>query len=195
MTRPRLYCVVAAGCLCAAMALHIVPPAHAQTGPSAALDNPVAALSLDQLSATRDRPLFTPSRRAPQPLIVSSVRPPAPPPPPTPPPKIELQGTILNADDSLAVVVSSADNQTMRLRLGDEVGGWKVIVIDQRKLVLAHDERVAEFTMFADKNAANAPNAANTAPAEQQPPPPPDQKTVLPPRPRASLGPGGVQQQ
>jgi hypothetical protein len=187
MTRPPNYPLVTVYCLCAAMALDLASLAQAQTKPSTALDNPVAALSLDQLSVTRERPLFSPTRRAPRPLTVMSIVRPLPPPlPPSPPPKIELYGTIIDAADALAIVVSTADNQTVRLRLGDEIGGWKVIVIDQRKLVLSHDERVAEFTIFADKT----PAAVFASKQQKQ-----DQQILSPPKPGVSLGRDGVKQQ
>lgn len=176
MTRPRIHQIATACCMCAAVALDVVSLAQAQMKPSAVLDNPVAALSLDKLSATRERPLFSPSRHAPRPPIVASVRASVE---VLPPPSIELHGTIINADDALAVIVSRADNQTMRLRLGDEIGGWKVVVIDQRKLVLSRDERVAEFTIFAGKSAVGQ--------QQQQ-----DRQSHSQPQPTAPLDPGGV---
>jgi len=185
MTWLRIYHGVAVCCLCSAMALDLVPLARAQTKPPAVLDNPVAALSLDRLSATRERPLFSRSRHAPRSPVVSIMRPSAVQ-PPTPPPKIELHGTIINADETVAIVFSSGDNQTMRLHVGDEIGGWKVAVIDERKLVLSLAERTAEFTIFGDKN-------TNDAPASDQEQPR-DQKVPSQPGARASLAPAVIGQ-
>lgn len=185
MTWPRAYQPVAASCLYLAMVLAPAPPTDAQSKPPVVLDNPVAALSLDQLSATRERPLFSPSRRALRPPIVSNLRPSglrAP----SLPPKIELHGTVIDADETLAIVYSAADNQTLRLHLGDEIGGWKVAVIDERKLVLSLEDRTAEFAIFTGKNS----NDTTTSYQEQQHVP----RVPLQPRPRASLGPAGVKQ-
>jgi hypothetical protein len=183
MIRSLVFHVVIACCLCASMALGLVP-AHAQT--SAASDNPLAVLSLDRLSATREHPLFSPSRRAPQ-LVTASARPP-PAPPPAQPPNIELHGTIINAEDAFAIIFSSAENRTTRVRVGDEIAGWKVSAIDERKMVLSLKERTSEYTIFDNKNAsASAPGQGQqhnpTAPAPSRP------------RPRASLGRKNVQQQ
>src|SRR4051812_21167539 len=64
----RTVATVAAACLCSGFAR----AAENQRGP--ALANPVAGLQLEELSATRERPLFSPSRRLP--------------PPPAPPPQV-----------------------------------------------------------------------------------------------------------
>lgn len=147
-------------------ALSVTPLARAQT--PAQLDNPVAALSLDGLSATRERPLFSPSRRGPSARVVAIARP-APVPAPAPPPSIELYGTILDANDALAIVFVTATNQVVRVHIGEEVGGWKVVQIDERKLVLSLEGRTAVFTMFADKPADAASPAAQDAGREETP--------------------------
>jgi hypothetical protein len=151
MTWLRTYPLVAGCCLWSALAL--APLAGAQTKPAAVLDNPVAALSLDQLSATRERPLFSPSRRAPNPPVV--FVPPPPLQPPAAPPNLQLYGTIINADEALAIVFSSSTNRAARVRVGDEIGGWRVDKIEERKVVISLDERTAVFTMFAGKPVEN----------------------------------------
>jgi hypothetical protein len=174
MTWLRTYRVVAACCLCSAVALDFAPTARAQTKPPTVLDNPLAGLSLDRLAATRERPLFSPSRRAPSPPVVF-VRPPAIQ-PPAPPPNLELYGTIINADDALAIVFSSSTNQTTRVHVGDEIGGWKVDNIDERKLVLSLDKRIAVFTIFGEKTREKAVAEASGSVQEEQedqPEPPP----------------------
>jgi general secretion pathway protein N len=160
----RVHHVVAVCFLCSAIEAGLMPTAQAQTKPPAVLDNPVAVLSLEQLAATRERPLFSPSRHA-RPASVSIVRAPAPQPPAPPPapPKIELQGTIINADEALAIVYSSANNQTTRLHIGDEISGWKVAVVEERKLVLSLEQRTAEFTMFTARQTDHA-SAGRTGP-------------------------------
>src|SRR5436190_24308804 len=75
-----------------------------QERPSAALANPVAAQSLDQLSKTLDRPLFSPSRKPtppPPPPVVQATPPPAPPSPP-PPPNLVLFGVVMDGEDARA---------------------------------------------------------------------------------------------
>ena len=36
--------------------------------------------------------------------------------------------------------------------IGDDIGGWKVVQIEGRRLVLSLDGRLATFTLFSDDN-------------------------------------------
>jgi hypothetical protein len=119
--------------------------AHAPTaGPA----SPLAAYPLDRLSSTRQRPLFSPGRR-----------PPAPPPapiiaaaPPPPPPNLILFGTIMDADDARAIVGVGNTDKTRRVRIGDDIGGWKVTEIEERQVVLSLNDRSATFTLFSGQH-------------------------------------------
>jgi hypothetical protein len=124
--------------------------AHAQDQPAAALSNPVAAQSLDQLSTTLDRPLFSPSRRPPAPPPPPVVQAAEPPAPPAPPPNLVLFGVVMDGEGARAVVRSGADKKLVRAQIGDEIEGWKVSQIEGRKVVLSLDGRFATFTLFSD---------------------------------------------
>jgi hypothetical protein len=113
--------------------------------------SPLAAYPLDRLFATRERPLFSPSRR-----------PPAPPPaptiaaaPPPPPPKLILFGIVMDAEEAHAVVGVGNADKTRRVRIGDDIGGWKVTQIEERQLVLSLDDRSATFTLFSGQRPGN----------------------------------------
>jgi general secretion pathway protein N len=130
------------------------------------LPNPLAAQSMEGLSATVDRPLFSPSRRAPAPPPVPAAQAPEPPPPPAPPPNVVLVGIVMDGDSARAVIRAGAEKKILRARIGDDVGGWKVSQIEGRKLVLSLDDRLATFTLFNNRNGeqrsfneAAAPNA------------------------------------
>jgi hypothetical protein len=127
--------------------------------PGAALSSPLAGQPFDHLSATRKRPLFSPTRRPP-PLPEPIVRGPEPPPPPLPPPHVALFGIVMDGDEARAIVRTSPADHVVRVRIGDDVGGWKVAQIEARRLVLALDGRVATFTMFTGNSAGGAPNAS-----------------------------------
>lgn len=115
---------------------------------TAALANPVAAQSLDQLSMTLDRPLFSPSRRRP-PAPPPVVQAPAPPAPPAPPPDLVLFGVVMDGEGARAVVRAGADKRLLRAQIGDEIDGWKVAQIEGRKVVLAsQDGRFATYRLF-----------------------------------------------
>jgi general secretion pathway protein N len=144
-------------------------PADPSGAPSAALANPLASLPLESLSATRDRPLFSPSRRPPPP----------PPPPaapvvraveatPVPPPSVVLLGIVTEANEARAMVRSDPSGKVVPARLGDEIGGWKVTQIEPRRLVLSIDDRSVSFSLFARTGAkAVGSRAPPGTPADQ----------------------------
>ena len=131
---------------------------------SGGLANPVAALSLDRLSSTREHPLFAPTRRLPPPPPPPPVARAAPPPPP--PPSVTLVGIVMDGMEARAVV-RGATAQEIRVQIGDDIGGWKVSQIEGRKLVLSSlDGRFATFTMFNTDKANGAPQGSPSASAK-----------------------------
>ena len=112
--------------------------------PPHALENPVAALSLDQLAATRERPLFAPDRRRPTAALIIRH---AEPPPPNPP-RLSLSAVVVDKNAPTAVVRTDPGGKAARVRLGDEVGGWRVTQIERQRLVISLDGRSATVTMF-----------------------------------------------
>ena len=133
-------------------------PASAQDSSNVTLSNPLAAQFLERLSATVDRPLFSPSRRPPGPVAQA----PEPPVPPAPPPHLVLSGIVMDGQSARAVVRVGAERKILHAQIGDDIGGWKVSQIEGRKLVLSLDGRVATFTLFdrepASRNAGNQRN-------------------------------------
>ena len=130
------------------------PEPGARTHAAEAPVSPLAAQAVERLSATRERPLFSPTRRPPAP-------PPAlAPPPPSPPPDVALLAVIMDGEDARAVI--RAGPKVRRVQIGDDIDGWKVGQIEARQLVLSLDDRTAKFTMFT-ANRANAPSDAGAA--------------------------------
>jgi hypothetical protein len=142
---------------CAADAAALAPNA------GNSLPNPLAAQSVESLSATVDRPLFSPSRRAPAPPPAPVAQAPAPP-PPAPPPNVVLVGIVMDGESARAVIRAGAEKKIMRARIGDDVEGWKVSQIEGRKLVLSLDDRLATFTMFDNRDGAPRPTNEAAAP-------------------------------
>jgi general secretion pathway protein N len=163
------------------------PPApQAKIDPAAAAVSPLAARPLDRFSVTRNRPLFSPTRRPPAPPPAAAAAPPAPPPPP---PDVVLLGVVVDGEDAHAVVRTGGDAQIRRVRIGDEIGGWKVGQIEARKLVLLLNGRMATFVMFSGKEVkrwpnttAALPNAHRPAPRQAAPVIPPSRRRSPPPR-------------
>ncbi|HID44716.1 MAG TPA: hypothetical protein EYP34_03030 [Chromatiaceae bacterium] len=87
-----------------------------------------------------ERPLFFSKRRPPPPYV------PAPPgkkPPPRPPrkigkPRIQLSAVIIVGTEKYALIKGGKERRSRRVRVGEEVDGWKVTSIDAGKLVLSN---------------------------------------------------------
>ena len=123
--------------------------------------SPLAAQPLDRMSNTRDRPLFSPTRRPPAPPPVVA----AAPPPPPPPPDVALLGVVMDGEEARAVVRTGPAAKIQRVGIGDDIGGWKVGQIEARQLVLLLDGRTAKFTMFTGSKTKGSSNAAATEPS------------------------------
>lgn len=136
------------------------PIARAQADSAAAPVSPLAAQPLDRFSATRDRPLFSPTRRLPAPPVLVA----APPPPPPPPPNVALLGVVMDGEQAHAVIRAGPTEKVLRVSIGDDIGGWKVGQIEEKKLVLLLNGRTATFTMFSGNNVKHWPNTVAPAP-------------------------------
>ena len=129
------------------MAIAAGAAAATEAQPRATSENPLAAQPLDLLSDTRDRPLFSPSRRPPPPPpppVVERVEPP----PPVPPPNVVLLGVVTDENGPRVVLRSGSPDKIIRARLGEEIEGWQVAQIESRRLVLSHDNRSVSFALF-----------------------------------------------
>jgi hypothetical protein len=82
--------------------------APAQGSSNVTLSNPLAAQSLERLSATVDRPLFSPSRRPPPEPVAQAPQPPTP---PVPPPNLILSGVVMDGERARAVVRVGAEKR------------------------------------------------------------------------------------
>ena len=148
-------------------------PAPAQDSSNVTLSNPLAAQFLERLSATVDRPLFSPSRRPPGPVAQA----PEPPVPPAPPPNLVFSGVVMDGASARVVVLVGPERRILRAQIGDEIGGWTVSQISGRKLVLSLDGRFATFTLFSrdvDQRILGDGTASTNAPQplqQQQPSP------------------------
>jgi general secretion pathway protein N len=155
MWRPRVF---------APGVLLLLAPGTAVWAQSLPAANPLAAQSLEALSASRERPLFVPSRRPPAPAPVKIVRRSEAPPSPPPAPNVVLLGIISDADgEGTRAVVRLGADKPLRLRIGEEVAGWKVASIEERRLILTLAERSAEFTLFNDAHPNRAAPTAQAA--------------------------------
>lgn len=107
--------------------------------------NPLWAIPLNTLTATRARPIFSPSRRPPPPPIVAAPYVPPPPARPVEPdrPQLTLVGTVTGEHEAFGVFLDQTANKIVRLKLGDLHGGWTLRQVRGREVMLQkHDEIV-----------------------------------------------------
>jgi hypothetical protein len=171
--------------LLAAIALSVWMLNAAHASESAAPTSP--KISLDELSASRDRPLFSPSRRPRQNNVEVAVAPPPPPPlspqAPTPAPNLTFFGTFESATEIGAAVQVPPNDKPIIVRYGTYINGWRVVDIKRHQLVLGLEDRRAVFTLFNPPGASNSAAPDAPLPAVQQFHPPPA-ITPAPPAPR-----------
>ncbi len=123
------------------------PAAPART-PSA---NPLWEIPLSQLTETRNRPIFSPSRRPPPVAAVVDPTPVKPPPRKKElrPPPLSLVGTIAGDDESFGIFLDESTKAALRLKVGEDYQGWKLQAIRGREVTMQKDEQTAVLTLPA----------------------------------------------
>ena len=116
------------------------PSADATTSGS----NAVLAVPLSKLSMTRDRPIFSPSRRPPpppvmMPVIAKPVERAKPAEPENPP--LVLVGTVIGEDSGIAVLVEQSTENVVKLRMNESHQGWTLRSIQGREVTLQNDRK------------------------------------------------------
>ncbi|MCL2715549.1 MAG: hypothetical protein FWD68_13425 [Alphaproteobacteria bacterium] len=111
--------------------------------------NPLRNIPLSQLTATRERPLFSPSRRPPPPVAVAAPAVVRPQPPKTVirPPSLALVGTIIGEDEAFAIFLDPAGKAAFRLRIGEDHQGWRLQSIQTREVRMGNGEQAAVLTL------------------------------------------------
>jgi len=139
--------------------------------------NPLWGIPLKLLSATRDRPIFSASRRPP-PVDVAppavAVAPPVQAPKPPERPQLALVGTIVNGDDGIAIFLDQNTRAPLRLRMGADYQGWMLRQIEARSVTLQKGEDVAVFAFpppSSNPTIATGTGLAQLPPITVTPPP------------------------
>jgi hypothetical protein len=106
--------------------------------------NPLWAIPLTALSGTRDRPIFSASRRPP-PLAVApaaTAKAPAAPKPREPErPKFSLVGTIASGDEGFGIFLDQSTREALRLKIGEDYQGWRLRSVQGREATLEKDQQ------------------------------------------------------
>ena len=114
--------------------------------------NPLESLRLEDLAVTRERPLFSPTRRpSPAPVVVRE------------PPPFDLVGAVVGENMSFALLRNRATSEVLRLRPGDDAEGWRVGAVSIRSVALERDGHSEMLTLKGREAAASAMPASEVA--------------------------------
>lgn len=147
------------------------PPAVERSPPRPAAerlsDNPLWAIPLGRLTASRERPLFAPTRSPPQAAVVAKPAP-APIAPPKPveaeKPQLSLLGTIVGRE-KIGLFIDSVSKAVVRLKAGEHHKGWTLRAVRPHQVELARGLDIAILDIPPpDIRAGGAPVAALAAP-------------------------------
>jgi general secretion pathway protein N len=120
--------------------------------------NPLWAIPISKLSATRDRPLFSASRRPPPPTIATAAAPPPSVEPAAPDlPPFTLVGTIIGDADRIGIFLNETSKSTIKIRQGDADSGWTLRTIDPYSAVFEGYGRMV--TLLFPKPSEEPPGA------------------------------------
>jgi hypothetical protein len=104
--------------------------------------NPLWGIPIDTLHATRERPLFSPSRRPPAPVV---TRAPVTPVKTTVPvaavePSLSLLGIVAGDGEGFAVFINTTTHDIIRLKTGEGEDGWILRSVKGREAVLENNQ-------------------------------------------------------
>ena len=123
-----------------------IPTPNREGAKSFPAGNPLWAVPLSVLSATRERPIFSASRRPPRPAVaappVSHVK--APPPKKAAEPErlpLALVGAVVGEGDAIAVFLNQTNQEIVRLRQGEAHAGWVLTSVLPREVTFKKDDR------------------------------------------------------
>jgi hypothetical protein len=157
---------------------HAMPPPDVTAKPAEAptvAANPLWAIPLSAFTATRTRPLFTPSRRPPAPVVasvpVAAARPPPPPPAVPQHPNLTLVGTVASENEGVAVFIDTTTRDTVRLRTGEGHSGWVLQSVERRTATLQKGDQTE--TLALPRPTAQEVSAPIITPLPPPPSPPP----------------------
>ena len=128
--------------------------------------NPLWAISLKSLTATRERPILLPSRRPPAPPAVAGPPPPPPPaPPPAPPqrPQVSLVGAVAGEIEGIAIFLEPSTRNLIRVRTGENLSGWTLRSVRGREAILQKDRETIHFALPAPSEQTAAAGLAGLA--------------------------------
>lgn len=111
----------------------VQPNAHVEPN-----GNPLSQMTLSSLSVTRERPIFSPSRRPPAsskplPLAQNQFN-------GTSRPPLTLLGVIAGGEPGIAVFLDGNSQAVIRMKIGERRSGWTLHSVKWRQAILVRDQ-------------------------------------------------------
>jgi general secretion pathway protein N len=130
-------------------AVTAVPAEPPTSEPAPRSANPLWGIPLKSLTATRDRPIFSASRRPPPIIAPAPIVSAAPPPRPKEieKPQLSLVGTVIGESESFGLFIDQANKVALRLRVGEQHDGWVLRAVQGREVTLEKDLQAATLLM------------------------------------------------
>lgn len=134
--------------------------------------NPLWSVPLSVLTVTRERPLFSASRRPPRlavlaPPVEQAVAPPPPPPAEPDRPPLALIGAVVGDGDAIAVFLDRTNQKIVRLRQGDGHAGWQLSSVQPREVTLKKADRSEVLALQRQEGPVAAPTGVAGMPLPQ----------------------------
>lgn len=129
--------------------------------------DPIWRVPLESLSQTRERPLFSRTRRPPPKSIAApiAIEPPAP---TLDSLRLSLLGVVLGPNEYGVAVLREAESQIVkRVQVGDSINRWTLIEVRRREAVFQRDGATVTFEM--PKPGAAQANVSEPAAATPRP--------------------------
>lgn len=119
--------------------------ARRDAGKPVPVGNPLWSVPLSVLTATRERPIFSASRRPPQRAVVTphveQVAAPAPSKTVPERPPLALIGAVVGDSDAIAIFLDQTNQKFIRLRQGETHAGWVLSSVQSREVTLNKADR------------------------------------------------------
>ena len=144
--RLAIVCVPCCAVACGAAAATETPADDGNVIAQPGSGNPLWAIPLNSLSTTRERPVFSVSRRpAPAVTPVVAVAPLPPPPRQAEPEQLQLrlQGTVVGGESGFAICFNPATGGLVRVRMGEDFEGWILRSVGAREASFQKGEQRA----------------------------------------------------
>lgn len=133
--------------------------------------NPLWAIPLGTLAITRERPIFSPSRRPPAPAVIAPPRIAQPkiitPPAEPEHPNLVLVGTVVGESEGFGVFLDQTTHNVVRLKTGEGHAGWILRSVKAREATL-QKERQTETLRLPAPGEQRVPAPAQNIPGVQK---------------------------